>query len=338
MTELLLSKNFMNWPIPDLKNPWTFIVLYAAIIYCISITLENTPISEYFYFYLSTVRLLLALFTLFLFISIIFGDPTVSSHLAFFKLLLTYSIIVIIYWYRNFSLSFEDAKNNFFYFWLPFIGVVLVFLLIFVGIGKLLNVFLSSYNGDSRVILFFKELNNLFNYDKHDDYFYSRNRYSLKAEQKQEKKIIGSLIILIILSFSLLYLPSILSSSSPRLYDIYAIHGSIKAQVDEEYSINKIVYVPVEIGGLDSGLSITLSKFNSGKFEEISSIILYPNQSIIQKNNSLSGRVVNYGSYEICLDPSSDPKSLSEGDYQFKFKNSQNKNISSNKVFSLSSK
>lgn len=200
-----------------------------------------------------------------------------------------------------------------------------------------MSAFISSYNGNSGTIIFFKKFNENFNHNHHD-YYYSSERYSIEAERKKDRKIIISLIILIILSSSLLYLPSILSSSSPRLYDIYAIPGNIKTQVEEEYSMDRIIYFPVKVGGLDNGLSITLSKFDSGKFEEISSLVLYSNQTITQKNYSLSGRTNNNGNYDIYLDPKSDPKSISEGNYQLTFNNAQNKKMSSSKVFFLSSK
>lgn len=144
-------------------------------------------------------------------------------------------------------------------------------------------------------------------------------------------KLVLSIVSLIIISFSLLCIPSALPYISPRLYDIYTIDGNINVDIADEYPTDTLIYVPVEIGGLDTGLSITLYKYDSGKFEEISSLILHPNESVTQRNNSLSGNISDSVNYEIILDP----KYMSVGNYKINFETGQNENMSINRVFSI---
>jgi hypothetical protein len=229
----------------------------------------------------------------------------------------------------GFSLSFENAIP-FFLIFLLFIIPVIILVVILIDLG----IFLSKYDGNSRLILPIKKIYDFLPDNGSPERYRSLTCWNLDDEEKYVLKFTVGFSILIFLSFSVLYLPSVLSFTSPRLYDIYAVQGNIKADMNDEYIMDKIIYVPVEVSGLDTGLSMTLSKYNSGKFEEISSLTLNPSESNTQKNNSLYGETYSHGSYKVYLDPTSMPT----GDYELKFENAQNKNINTNKVFALKQK
>jgi hypothetical protein len=273
------------------------------------------------------MRLILAILSVILITSIILRVYTNPIHRYILKIIFIYSILAGFYWYKGVSLSFENATSFFLYICLPSIIFVVIGFVILIDLG----IILSTYNGDSRLILFIKEIYDFFKVENSPERYRSIICWNLREDEEEALKFIVSFFILITLSLSVLYLPSILSSSSPRLYDIYAISGNINAEMNDEYPVDELIYVPVEVGGLDTGLSLTLSKYNSGKFEEISSLVLYPNELDTQVNNSLSGETNNSGNYKVYLDPKFMPK----GDYELEFENAQNRNISSSKIFSL---
>lgn len=192
-----------------------------------------------------------------------------------------------------------------------------------------LGIAISTYHADSKFILCLRETQ--YSITGPPDRYRSLTCWNLEDEDVKSLKSFASIIILISLSLSVIYLPSILSSLSPRLYDIYAINGNIKAEVDDKYSVGRNFYIPIEIEGLNTGLSVALSKYeyDYGRFKEISSLTLKPNKSMIRENDILSGEISSSGEYMIIVNTTS----ITTGDYELEFKNLQN--MSSSKVFSL---
>ncbi|MGB9938702.1 hypothetical protein [Methanosarcina sp.] len=229
-----------------------------------------------------------------------------------------------IYWYLGFSLSFEDAIPYLLATCLLFISwMFLLFLIIELSIA------ISTYDGDSIFILHLQEIHRSITDNGSPERYRSLTCWNLEEEEIYVLKLFLGFLILIFLSVSVLYLPSILSSSSPRLYNIYSLDGNINAEMNDEYSTGKNFYVPVEIEGLNNGLLVTLSKYDSGRFKEVSSLILKPNESMIQENDILSGEVSNSGKYMIIVNTTY----IATGDYELEFNNLQN--LSSSKVFAL---
>lgn len=319
----------MEFPKLDFDKPESFIAVYIPLIIAITVYPRDAYTPEYLYFYLCNIRFLFVILSIILITSVIFRVYTNPIHIYILKVIFVYTVLIGVYWYMGFSLSFENAIP-FFLSFLLFITLAVIELVILIDLG----IFLSKYDGNSRLILPIKKIYDFLPDNGSPERYRSLIHWNLNDEEKYSLKFIVGFFFLIVLSFSVLYLPSVLSSASPRLYDIYAIPGNIKADMDDEYTMDKIIYVPVEVGGLDTGLSMTLSKYNSGKFEEISALTLYPSESNTLKNNCLYGESNFPGSYKIYLDPTS----MSTGDYELKFENAQNKNVSMNHVFALKPK
>lgn len=310
---------------PKFDSRESILTFSLSAIFMIPVYIKNTPTIEYLYFYLCSLRLLFVILAAILLISMVLRLGISRIPFIFLGICLLYTLFSTVLWYFSYSLSFETV-TILFYLTLSYITFVVIGLIVLIE----LSIFLSTYHGHLKLILFFKDIYDFFNHDSPERYR-SLTHWNLQDEEIQAIKLAVSLFSLIIISFSFLCIPSVLSSISPRLYDIYAIDGNIKIDMNDEYSTDKIIYVPVEIEGFDTGLSITLSKYDSGKFEETSSLILHPNESITQRNNSLSGNTSDSDSYEIILDP----KFMSTGDYKINFKKEQNENTSINKVFSI---
>lgn len=313
----------MEFPKLDFNRPESLILFCVFIVSAITIYIRDATVSEYLYFYLCNIRLLLLIFAVILFILFILRVYVNSISRRFLIFISIYTILTGIYWYLGLSL-FKDAIMYFISIWFSIIVLALLtFIVIELGIA------ISTYHGDSKFILHLREIQH--SITGPPDRYRSLTCWNLEEEEIQSLKLILGPLFLIFLSLSVIYLPSILSSLSPRFYDIYAIDGNIKAEINDEYSAGRNFYVPVEVEGLDTGLSVILSKYeyDYGRFKEISSLTLKPNESMLRENDILSGEISSSGEYMIIVNTTS----ITTGDYELEFKNLQN--VSSSKVFSL---
>lgn len=313
----------MEFPKLDINRPESLILFCVFIVSAITIYIRDTTVSEYLYFYLCNISLLLLILAVISFTSFIFRVYTNSIPRYFLIFISIYTILTSIYWYLDLSL-FEDAIMYISSIWFfIIISALLGFVMIELGIA------ISTYHGDSKFIIKLQEIQ--YSIIGPPDRYRSLTCWNLEDEEIKGLKFFVSILILISLSLSVVYLPSTLSSLSPRLYDIYAIDGNIKTEMNDEYSAGRNFYVPVEVEGLNTGLSVILSKYeyDYGTFKEISSLTLKPNESMIRENNILSGEVSSSGEYMIVVNTTS----INTGDYELKFKNLQN--VSSSSVFSL---
>lgn len=313
----------MDFPKLDLNRPESLILSCVFLISAIVVYIRENTVSEYLYFYLCTISFLLLILAVISFAVSIVNMYTNSIPRHFLIFISIYTISTGVYWYLGLSL-FEYAKMYFISMCLFFIILTLIgFVMIELGI------FISTYHGDSKFISRLREIQH--SITGPPDRYRSLTCWNLEEEEIQSLKIILGPLFLISLSLSVIYLPSILSSLSPRFYDIYTIDGNIKAEMNDEYSAGRNFYVPVEVEGLNTGLSVTLSKYEYDYeiFKEISSLTLKPNESMIRENDILSGEISSYGEYMIIVNTTS----ITTGDYELEFNNLQN--VSSSKVFSL---
>lgn len=316
----------MEFPNFDINKPISLILFCAFLVSTIIISIRDNSVSEYLYFYLCNISLLLVILSVILFTSFVLRVYTNSIPRTFLIFTSIYTILMVIYWYLGFSLLFEDA--------IPYLLITCLFFIssAFITFAMIeFGIALSTYHGDSSFILHLKEIHHSITDNGSPERYRSLTDWNLEEEEIYVLKFILSSLILIFLSVSVLYLPSMLSSVSPRLYDVYAIDGNVKADMKDEYSAGRNFYIPVEVGGLNTCLFVTLSKFeyDYGRFKEISSLILKPNESMIQENHILSGETSSSGKYMIIVNTTS----ITPGDYELEFKNTQNTSLS--KVFAL---
>ncbi|WP_158024150.1 hypothetical protein [Methanosarcina horonobensis] len=89
------------------------------------------------------------------------------------------------------------------------------------------------------------------------------------------------------------------------------------------------VPISVKIGGPNIGLSVTLFRDDLDGLKDISSIVLYPNNSSTQLNNSLIGNSIGSGKYLVFLNTTS----LPTGHYKLVFENPKYEWINSSSPF-----
>jgi hypothetical protein len=114
--------------------------------------------------------------------------------------------------------------------------------------------------------------------------------------------------------------------------DSNLIYGHVSADIKSEYNMGDTDSIPVKIGGPDTGLAVTLLSDDSNGLHEISSLILYSNNTSTQFNNTLIGNAMGAGDYLIFLNNTT---SLSPGHYRFTFENPKYKQINLSSPFVL---
>lgn len=113
------------------------------------------------------------------------------------------------------------------------------------------------------------------------------------------------------------------------------IYGHVSADVKSEYIVGDMDSIPVKIGGPDTGLAVILLSDDLGGLKEISSVVLYSNNTSTQFNGTLIGNALGAGDYLISLN---NTISLPTGHYRFIFENPKYNSINLSRPFNLNSK
>lgn len=103
----------MELPKLDINRPESLILFCVSIISVIAIYIRNTTVSEYLYFYLCNISLLILILAVISFTSFIFRVYTSSIPMYFLIFTSIYTILTGIYWY--FGLSLFEKRNYVFY-------------------------------------------------------------------------------------------------------------------------------------------------------------------------------------------------------------------------------
>ncbi len=159
----------------------------------------------------------------------------------------------------------------------------------------------------------------------YDSVFHVENELILK---------VLNVVTIICLCFTLSFM-ALLDAYSIVPSDTNVTYGHISANVKSEYIVGDMNSIPVKIGGPDTGLSVTLLSDDLNGLKEISSVILYSNNTSTQFNGTLIGNALETGDYLISLNNTT---SLPIGHYRLIFENPKYNSINLSRPFNLNSK
>ena len=117
--------------------------------------------------------------------------------------------------------------------------------------------------------------------------------------------------------------------------DLNIVYGYISHDAEPVYKIGDTNPISVKIGGPDTGLSVVLFHDDLSGLHEISSLVLFSNNSSTQFNNTLIGNALGTGNYLVFLNNTT---SMSAGHYKLVLENPKYKQINSTIPFYLSDK
>jgi hypothetical protein len=122
-------------------------------------------------------------------------------------------------------------------------------------------------------------------------------------------------------------------SASPNIVEDKLIFGDVyNTNPDLDYAkYQTIIPIDIKMSGPDTGLHVIMLSDNMESSKEISSLLLCPNNTSKQLNNSLVGYSKGFGCYHIDFNRTS----LPTGNYKLKYENAKYKSVNSEEIIPI---